>query len=456
MRKLISLSILISLTLAACSTPQLEQSTASPIAVNTAVPTSAEIEGTNNVATASDIAETRESDDSTGYPPPEQILDASANQDPYPVSTEDNYLPLVTGPGFDPSLISSLEMTSVGGGFDRPVFVTHAGDETLYVVEQAGTISILENGQKEETAFLDITDRVGSRSSEQGLLSAVFHPDYAENQRFFVYYTDKNGDVVISEFMQSADPDAADPTSERIILEVAQPYANHNGGQLQFGPDGFLYIGLGDGGSGGDPDCNGLDEQALLGKILRIDIDSSQQYAIPADNPFVDDDAFRSEIWSWGLRNPWRFSFDRENGDMFIADVGQNAWEEVNWESAESTGGVNYGWNNYEGSHFFSGACGSAENAQLPFYEYGRTEGRSITGGYIYRGQESAPLFGNYIFADFATGNIWASVQSEPGTWQTRLVEASGIAISSFGEGPNGELYLVDYGGTIFELSAGQ
>ena len=387
----------------------------------------------------------------SAYPAPETNDTDSA----YPVGTDDdNFLPVVLTAG-DPVLISSLRLQEIANGYVKPVHITHAGDERLFVVEQNGYITILQDGQMAQPPFLDIDARVGSSASEQGLLSVAFHPDFATNDRFFVYYTDNSGDVIVSEFGMSADPAIADVDSERIIIKVPQPFGNHNGGQLQFGPDGYLYIGLGDGGSGGDPECNGLDRETLLGSILRIDVDGEQPYAIPDSNPFATHEQFRPEIWSWGWRNPWRFSFDLLEGDMYIADVGQNSWEEVNWESAESPGGLNYGWNAFEGKHIFDPdeKCGDTPtDAVLPITEYGREEGRSITGGYIYRGTQIPELWGNYLYADFATGNIWATVQPASGAWETLIVLESGLNISSFGEGVDGELYLLHHGGKIYQV----
>ena len=257
---------------------------------------------------------------------------------------------------------SGFTLESFASGFTRPLYVTHAGDGSgrLFVVEQGGMIWVLQDGQQLDTPFLDVSDRVspealGSGYSERGLLGLAFHPNYAENGVFFINYTDRNGTSVTSRFSVSADdPNVADAASEEQLLMVEQPFANHNGGHLAFGPDGYLYLALGDGGSGGDPQNNAQNLSTLLGTILRLDVDADEGYAIPDDNPFVAQDDARPEIWAWGLRNPWRFSFDRETGDLYIADVGQNEWEEVNFQPASSPGGENYGWNPYEGSPFGS------------------------------------------------------------------------------------------------------
>ena len=276
------------------------------------------------------------------------------------------------------------------GVFSKPVYLTNAFDERLFVVEQAGVVRIVRDGQLLEQPFLDIRDRVGSSQLEQGLLSIAFHPDYPQDDRFFVNYTDKTGDTQLSSFRVSAEnPDLANSGSENILLSVDQPYPNHNGGQLQFGPDGYLYVSFGDGGSANDPLNNGQNPSTLLGTLLRLDVDFSNEiYAIPSTNPFVSDDGRRNEIWAWGLRNPWRFSFDRLTGDLFVADVGQNMWEEVHFQTSNSPGGENYGWNILEGSHCFLESDCDKTGMELPIFEYNHQGHCSITGGYMYRGNQ--------------------------------------------------------------------
>ncbi len=355
-------------------------------------------------------------------------------------------LPLLRN-GDPPILAQSIELVEVARGLDRLVYLTHAGDDRLFTVAAEGRIYLIEDGDVANTPFLDIRDRVNDRRNEQGLLSIAFHPDYANNNHFFAYYTGDDGETVVSQFTGVGNK--ADPDSERIILTVPQPYGNHNGGQLQFGDDGYLYIGLGDGGSGGDPDNNGQDKQTLLGSILRIDVNNGNPYAIPADNPFVKDEEAADEIWTYGWRNPWRFSFDRATGDMYIGDVGQNAWEEISFEASGSPGGGNYGWNVYEGSHCYLDDCETLlPGAIRPILEYGRSEGCSITGGYIYRGEELPELNGNYLFGDFCSGTVWAS--TKPGEMQ--VVLDSGLSISSFGEDAAGELYVLDIGGAVYKI----
>ena len=256
---------------------------------------------------------------------------------------------------------TKIALNVYAGGFTRPVDIVNAGDSRLFIVEQRGIIKIIDgNGQVLSTPFLDIDARVGSQGNEQGLLGLAFHPDYANNGFFYVNYTNNSGDTRIARFKVSADnPNVADPNSEKLLLPVDQPYSNHNAGDLTFGPDGYLYFGLGDGGSGGDPQNNGQTATAYLGKMLRIDVDNGDPYAIPPTNPFKDTDFYLDEIWATGLRNPWRFSFDRLTGDLWIGDVGQDAWEEIDFQPASSTGGENYGWRCYEGNHVYSmsGSC---------------------------------------------------------------------------------------------------
>ncbi len=342
----------------------------------------------------------------------------------------------------------------VQGGLTRPDYVTHAGDDRLFVVEQPGRIRIIKDGQLLDQPFLDITKKVTTDSNEQGLLSVAFHPDYATNGQFWVNYTRaRDGATVIERYTVSPDnADRADAQSGKVILVIDQPEPNHNGGLIQFGPDGYLYIGMGDGGGAGDQhgdSGNGQDLQALLGKMLRIDVTSQDTYALPASNPFG------SEIWAYGLRNPWRFSFDRATGDLFIADVGQNTYEEVNFQPAASTGGENYGWRIMEASHCFNPRQGCDQTGLvLPVAEYSHDEGGcSITGGYVYRGTQYPVLNGAYFFGDYCSGKIWA-LQRTGDQWQMTKLLDSGVQISSFGEDVNGELYVVQHNGAVYQLIA--
>ena len=328
-------------------------------------------------------------------------------------------------------------------GLQRPVDLQPDGSGRLFVIEKAGRIRIIENDQLIETPFLDITDRVGSNGNEQGLLGLAFHPQYAQNGRFFVNYTDNNGHDVIARFQVSSDPNIAEPNSEVKLLNVDDPFPNHNGGVLAFGPDGYLYAGLGDGGSQGDPFGNAQNTGVLLGKILRLDVDSAEPYAVPSDNPFG------NEVWAYGLRNPWRLSFDKLTNDLYIGDVGQNTWEEIDFLPTGSPGGTNFGWNFREGAHDYKG--GGPEGMVDPVAEYSHAEGGcSVTGGYVYRG--SMPEWnGIYLYGDYCTGMIWGLIHSDSG-WQSQLLFDLDVTITSFGQDEAGELYLLSDSGGVFRL----
>jgi glucose/arabinose dehydrogenase len=352
----------------------------------------------------------------------------------------------------------------VTDGLTRPLYVTHAGDDRLFIVEQPGLIRIIEDGVLLATPFFDIRDRVGSSSNEQGLLGLAFHPAYAEpgdpgQGVFFVDYTDKVGNTVVSQFSAMGDPDsnAADPTSEIVLLTQAQPYPNHNGGLLKFGPDNYLYIGLGDGGSAGDPINSGQRLDTWLGKILRIDVSKADgTYVIPPNNPFVGDEGALPEIWAYGVRNPWRFSFDQATGAMFMGDVGQNQWEEINYSPAGESGG-NFGWKIMEAGHCYEAADCDQDGLVMPIFEYDHTQGCSVTGGYVYRGDRFPALRGNYFFADYCLGTIWRLAPDGNGRWAPAMLLDSELVISSFGEDVNGELYVTDHArGAIYRLELGE
>jgi glucose/arabinose dehydrogenase len=334
-------------------------------------------------------------------------------------------------------------------GFNDPLLLTHAGDERLFIVEQDGLIWVIEDGQKVQEPFLDIRHLVSVEPNERGLLGLAFHPNYDETGRFFVNYTNLRGNTTISSFFTSSNRNKADTTSESILLEINQPFSNHNGGGIAFGPDSYLYIGTGDGGSAGDPNGFGQNLNVLLGKMLRLDIDSQQPYAIPADNPFIDKDGL-GEIWAYGLRNPWRFSFDALTGDLYMGDVGQNAWEEVNFQSADSQGGLNYGWNIMEGSHAFSE--GDQTGLTLPVAEYDHSRGCSITGGVVVRDSQLPGWEGVYLYGDYCSGQIWGLIRDEGGGWTNLSLYESGVRISSFGLDSSNRVYLVDHGGKIYRL----
>jgi glucose/arabinose dehydrogenase len=341
------------------------------------------------------------------------------------------------------------------GDLVNPLYVVHAGDGSgaVYIVEQAGRIRTARDGKLRDAPFLDITDRVQA-GGERGLLGVAFPPNYAGKRRFYVNYTRRpDGNTVIARYRVAADSGSADPASEEVLLVIKQPFANHNGGQIAFGPDGFLYIGTGDGGSGGDPLNNGQSTATLLGKLLRIDVESeSAPYAIPRGNPFARRDGFREEIWAYGLRNPWRFSFDRLTGDLYVADVGQDAREEVNVRPATSGGGENYGWNIMEGSRCFRESDCDRTGLVFPVTEYDHSQGCSVTGGYVYRGKADPRMQGVYFYGDYCSGKIWG-LRHEGKKWRNALLLESPHAISSFGEDEAGNLYVTDHRrGTVLEL----
>jgi len=362
--------------------------------------------------------------------------------------------------GFDPEQ-TVVQLQPLIEDLDRPLFVTHAGDNSgrLFIVEKGGTLRIYNAGELLATPFLDITDRVNSNGNEQGLLGLAFAPDYATSGNLFVNYTDENGDTVIARFqVTSEDPNLADPATEFVVLQIDQPAANHNGGMLAFGPDGYLYIGMGDGGGGGDRYGNGQNPGTLLGKMLRIDVtsDLAQPYTIPADNPWVENDwngaDVRDEIWALGMRNPWRFSFDRSSGGLWIGDVGQNQVEEINFTPAGDSG-LNYGWPILEGTHCYNASTCDAAGLTLPVAEYEHTEGCSVTGGYVYRGAQIAALDGLYFYADYCTGSLWATWPSASDAWSTAKLLDTGQTVSSFGEDQAGELYVTDLSaGTVAQV----
>jgi len=355
-----------------------------------------------------------------------------------------------------------VKLTLIASGFNRPLYVTHAGDGSnrLFLVEQSGKIWIFRDGVRLPQPFLDLSaiisrSALGRGFTEQGLLGLAFHPQYAINGTFYVNYTDRNGSTVVARYQVSpSNPDLAAGGSGEIIFHLAQPYANHNGGHIEFGPDGYLYIALGDGGSANDPLGAGQNRALLLGSIVRIDVDSDPRYAIPPDNPFVGIANAHDAIWAYGLRNVWRFSFDRATGDMYMADVGQNRWEEINFQLADSKGGENYGWNVWEANQVFAG--GSAPNHVPPIFAYGREFGCSVTGGNVYRGQAVPELEAVYLFGDFCSGWIWTTWRDHDLQWQTNTFMNTTYEISSFGEDEAGELYLIDYAGALYRFDAAE
>lgn len=390
-------------------------------------------------------------------------IEAEATATPVPPTLMPTATPEPTASATPVPAASVSLVPVVTGGLTRPLYITHAGDARLFIVEQGGLVRIIEDGELLTAPFLDIRDRVGSISNEQGLLGLAFHPAYAVpgdpgQGVFFLNYTDKAGDTVVSQFRLADDSDAyrADPASEIVLLTQAQPYPNHNGGLLKFGPDDYLYIGLGDGGSAGDPLNSGQRLDTWLGKILRIDVSNTDgEYGIPTDNPFVDNNEALPEIWAFGVRNPWRFSFDRFTGDLFMGDVGQNQWEEINYSPAGNSG-QNYGWKIMEANHCYETADCDQENLVLPIFEYDHSQGCSVTGGYVYRGVQSPALRGNYLFADYCLGTIWRLAPEAGGRWDPALLLDTDLVISSFGEDVNGELYVTDHArGGIYRLELG-
>ena len=352
----------------------------------------------------------------------------------------------------------SIELAPFADGFINPVDIKCAGDSRLFIVEQLGKIKIVNpDGSVNPTSFLDITNRVSDDGGERGLLGLAFHPSYATNGYFYVNYIKTNGDTRISRFKVSEGyANIADPDSELVIYEADQPYSNHNGGEVQFGQDGYLYIGMGDGGSADDPEERAQNLNSPMGKMLRLNIDGVEPYEIPVDNPFIDQANVLPEIWAYGLRNPWRFSFDSENGDLWIGDVGQNLWEEVDYFKNGSANGVNYGWDCYEGFEDFEPAnCDGGTEVQYPIHVYEHpVDGFSITGGIVYRGTEFPNLFGKYVYGDYLSGNIWGITKENDTTFTNQtLKSSSGILASVFGEDINKNLYVADYGsGEIYKI----
>ena len=409
-------ALLLAMTLAACSTPS---PSAAPSTASTPGATPAPSESASPEETP---------------PPPEETAEPIA-EDPPPLALEE-----------------------VASGLDAPINITATPDGWLLVNERIGRVIAVDPGTGATEVSLDITDRV-LESFEQGLLGLALHPDWPDDPRAYVHYSSRegDGDTVLSEFRVTDEPlpPRLDPSTERVLLTVDQPYANHNGGQLAFGPDGLLYLALGDGGSGGDPHGNGQNPEVLLGKILRIDIDDGDAYAIPPENPFADGGG-APEVLLVGLRNPWRFSFDRGTGLLWIGDAGQNAAEEIDRIDPVADAGANLGWNLMEASQCFSQPDCSTDGLTLPVVEYGRDLGCAVTGGYVYRGDAIDGLRGWYLFSDYCTGLLFGVPSDAEGVIGPRTLLETGVSVSTFGEGPDGEVYLADLGsGTIYRVVAG-
>lgn len=352
--------------------------------------------------------------------------------------------------------LPGITLEVVAEGFVEPVYITNAGDGSgrLFVVEQAGIIRIIKGGRTHPAPFLDIREIVRS-GGETGLLSVAFHPDFKENKRFFVNYTSRRGGLhtVVSEFKVGKKPDIADKGSERVILEIPQPFSNHNGGQITFGPDGYLYIGMGDGGSANDPYGHGQNLSTLLGAILRIDVDGKRGkagYGVPDDNPFIGRKGYMPEIWAYGLRNPWRFSFDPVTGILYAGDVGQDEREEIDVIEA----GKNYGWNIMEGYICTPGVGRGCNKTglELPIVDYGRRDGITVIGGVVYRGNDIPALCGTYLYGDWGSGKIWGLRYHKERVTERKLLLDTDLSISSFGIDENYEAYVVDHGGRLYRI----
>ncbi len=369
---------------------------------------------------------------------------------------------------------SRMTFQQVASGLSLPLFVTNAGDGSnrIFIVEQGGQIRILKNGSLTPAPFLNIAGLVSNftgANGEQGLLCLVFDPHFSSNGIFYMTYTTTNPDPVflytttLARYHISAtNPDVADPASGTVLLSIPKKYTNHNGGMLAFGPDGYLYMSMGDGGSGGDPDGNGQNLDTMLGKLLRLDVDTppppGQKYVIPPTNPFYGstDPGVKKEIWAYGLRNPWRFSFDRLTGDLYIGDVGQSSWEEIDFQPAGSAGGQNYGWNIMEGLHCYNDPTESCDKSGkvLPVIEYDHLDGRcAVTGGYVYRGSQYSLMTGQYIYGDVCNGQIYDLYDDPSLGWTPTLITQPPYLISSFGQDEQGELYVTDLlGGGVYHI----
>ncbi len=352
---------------------------------------------------------------------------------------------------------NSIALKQIATGFTRTVAIENCGDSRLFIVQQTGQIIIIDStGKKRDQPFLDISDRVLSSGNEQGLLGLAFDPNYLSNGYFYVNYINTSGNTQISRFKVKNDyPNLANPSLEKFILQIQQPFTNHNGGCTRFGPDGYLYIGMGDGGSAGDPNNNAQNPQSLLGKMLRIDVHHGNPYSIPADNPFVDSSNYKKEIWALGLRNPWRWSFDIANGNLIIADVGQDMWEEVNYQ--EKKGGKNYGWRCYEGNHAYNTAgCNAQTFYKSPVYEYphsATTGDCSIIGGFVYRGNKYSSLKGKYFFTDYCSGIIRTLVIHNPDATEQDMYHGDAYSYTCFGVDNKNEIYIANVSnGNIYHI----
>ena len=345
-----------------------------------------------------------------------------------------------------------LTFARIARGLSKPVFITHSGDNNgrLFVVEQTGRIRVIRKGVLQSQPFLDLRSKI-STGGERGLLGLAFHPDYSWNRKFYVNYTDRNGNTVVEQYLRSATNASVAAPTAKLIIRIAQPYSNHNGGMIAFGPDRYLYIGMGDGGGSGDPGNRAQNLNSLLGKMLRLSVDTRHPYVVPPTNPYVGRTG-HDLIWSSGLRNPWRFSFDRQTGDLWIGDVGQQRYEEIDRSKAPNAGrGLNYGWRVMEGNHCYNPPTGcNTSGKTLPIAVYGHSQGCSVTGGYVYRGATYPDLRGVYLFGDFCSGRVWGIDAAGPNAQTPVLLFDTAANITSFGEDQAGNLYLVDHAGDIW------
>ncbi len=375
------------------------------------------------------------------------------------VKQDQNKVAKIPGLTTKPLQPPKVETVAFATGLSAPTDIKNSGaanDTRLFVAEQSGKIKILDQyGAVQAQPFLDSSNKTKA-SGELGLLGFAFHPNFAQNGYVYVDYTDPNQNTIIARYQLNKNTGVLDPNSEKVLLKIAQPYANHKGGAMQFGPDGYLYIGMGDGGSAGDPQNRAQNTNELLGKILRIDVDHGDPYAIPASNPFAKSSSGKPEIWAYGLRNPWRISFDTKTGDLYIADVGQNQYEELDFQPASSKGGENYAWRCYEGLHEFNTQdCHPSSPYSLPVLEYNHDNHRcSITGGYVYRGKKYPALNGKYLYADYCSGEIYLTQNNGSSSWGTTLAANKNYSITTFGQDVAGELYLADAkSGTIYRVT---
>jgi glucose/arabinose dehydrogenase len=451
MKRLLAVLVTSVLALVACAAPVASSTPAAPMtapdtqAAPTAAPSQAPVVTATSPATPTEAARATAAPQATAAP----TTAASAS----PVATT------AQPDSIDPARYT---FTVVAQGFHSPVLVTNAGDGTgrLFVVEQGGAIQVVQSGAVLSQPFIDLSAQVTHGGSEEGLLGLAFDPQYAQSGQFYVYFTDPSGNThVVRYHVSASDPNQADAGSAQELLQVQQPpYPNHKGGNIVFGPDGYLYVSLGDGGSQGDPHGNGQKRDTLLGKILRLDVSGGgNKYSIPPTNPFVGQSGVKGEIWAYGLRNPWRATFDRASGDFWIGDVGQDTYEEVDFQPAGDKGGENYGWNFMEGFHPYQGQAPAGLTLVPPVAEYSHQEGGcAISGGYVYRGPSLPELSGVYFFADYCSGITWTIARAGD-QWRKAKFINTRFQISSFGLDEAGELYVCDYGsGTIYRLARGQ